>query len=71
MIAKITRTKSKRAKILLRHRARDLMELEEFRVDVCVRGQHIYEDIWYAMVGEVIVCKREPNCRMAKTTNSG
>ena len=53
MIAKIKRTK-----ILLRRRARDLME---FRVDVCVRGQHIYKDIWYAVVGEVLVCKREPN----------
>ena len=37
------------------------MELEEFRVDVCVRGQHIYKDIWYAVVGEVLVCEREPN----------
>ena len=61
MIAKIKRTKIKRTKILLRRRARDLMELEEFRVDVCVRGQHIYKDIWYALVGEVLVCKREPN----------
>ena len=26
--------------------------------DVC--GQHIYEDIWYAVVGEVLVCEREP-----------
>ena len=58
MIAKIKRTKIKRTKILLRRRARDLME---FRVDVCVRGQHIYKDIWYAVVGEVLVCKREPN----------
>ena len=38
-----------------------LMELEEFRIDVCVRGQHIYKDIWYAVVGEVLVCEREPN----------
>ena len=59
MIAKIKRTK-----ILLRRRARDLMELEEFRVDVCVRGQHIYKDIWYAVVGEVLVCKREPRIDM-------
>ena len=35
-------------------------ELEEFRVDVCVRGQHIYKDIWYAVVGKVLVCEREP-----------
>ena len=55
MIAKIKRTK-----ILLRRRARDLME---FRVDFFVRGQHIviYKDIWYEVVGEVLVCKREPN----------
>ena len=56
MIAKI-----KRMKILLRRQAHDLMELEESRVDVCVRGQHIYQDIWYAVAGEVLVCKREPN----------
>ena len=37
------------------------MELEEFRVDVCVHGQHIYKDIWYAVVGEVLVFEREPN----------
>ena len=37
------------------------LELEEFRVDVCVRGQHIDKDIWYAVVGEVLVCEREPN----------
>ena len=48
-------------KILLRCRACDVMELGEFRVDVCVCGQHIYKDIWYAVVGEVLVCEREPN----------
>ena len=40
------------------------MELEEFRVDVCVRGQRIYKDIWYAVVDEVLVCKREPRIDM-------
>ena len=30
------------------------MELEEIRVDV-------YKDIWYAVVGKVLVCEREPN----------
>ena len=37
------------------------MELEELRVDVCVCGQHIYKYIWYAVVGEVLVCEREAN----------
>ena len=60
MIEKIKCTKIKRTKILLQHQARDMMELEEFRVDVCVRGQHIYKDIWYAVVGKVLVCEREP-----------
>ena len=29
--------------------------------DVCVCGYHIYEDIWNAMVGKVLVCEKEPN----------
>ena len=37
------------------------MDLEEFRVDIFVRGYHIYEDIWNAMVSEVLVCEKEPN----------
>ena len=37
------------------------MELEEFRVVVCVHGQHIYKDIWYAVVRKVLVCERDPN----------
>ena len=47
--------------IILRCQVYDMMELEEFsRVDVCVCGQHI-KDILYAVVGEVLVCEREPN----------
>ena len=40
------------------------IELEEFRVDVLclwVRGYHIYKDIWYAVVCEVLVYERKPN----------
>ena len=46
--------------MLLQQQVHDVMELEEFRVDVCVRGYHIYKDIWYAVVGKVLVCEREP-----------
>ena len=53
--------KIKCTKIKLRHQVHDMMELEEFRIDVCVCGQHIYKDIWYAVVGEVLVCEREPD----------
>lgn len=26
----------------------------------CVRGYHVYQAVWDAAVGEVLVCKREP-----------
>ena len=26
----------------------------------CVRGYHVYQDIWSASVGEVLPCEREP-----------
>ena len=29
-------------------------------VKLCVRGYHIYHDIWEAAVGETLVCLREP-----------
>ena len=48
VIVKIKYTKIKHTKLLLQCQMRDVMELEEFRVDVCVRGYHMYKDIWYA-----------------------
>ena len=29
----------------------------------CVRGYHVYEDMWAAPIGEKLVCKREMNTR--------
>ena len=29
----------------------------------CVRGYHVYKDIWAAAIGEVLVCSREPTTR--------
>ena len=26
----------------------------------CVRGYHVYKDIWAATIGEVLVCSQEP-----------
>ena len=26
----------------------------------CVRGYHVYKEIWEAAVGEILVCEREP-----------
>ena len=32
----------------------------EFRKKLCVRGYHVYDEIWEAAVGEMLVCVREP-----------
>ena len=34
--------------------------MEEWEVDSCVRGYHVYESIWEAALGEQIGCTREP-----------
>ena len=33
--------------------------MEEFQRPCCIRGYHIYKDVWEAAVGEVLVCVRE------------
>ena len=30
-----------------------------YEVDSCVRGYHVYQDIWTPLVGEEVDCKRE------------
>ena len=32
----------------------------EKEVNFCVRGYHVYKDIWAAAIGEELVCGREP-----------
>ena len=32
----------------------------EFQITYCVRGYHVYRDIWNASIGETLVCEREP-----------
>ena len=27
----------------------------------CVRGYHIYQDVWDAAIGEILTCEREPS----------
>ena len=34
--------------------------MEEHGRDCCVRGYHVYQEIWEAAVSEVLVCEREP-----------
>ena len=34
--------------------------MEEFEVPCCIRGYHIYRDIWAAIIGEELGCIREP-----------
>lgn len=33
---------------------------EEFKVACCIRGYHVYNQIWTATMGEVLACEREP-----------
>ncbi len=33
--------------------------MESFRIESCVRGYHVYKDIWDASVGESLPCQRE------------
>ena len=32
----------------------------EMEIPSCVRGYHVYKDIWVAAVGELLMCSREP-----------
>ena len=34
--------------------------MEEYGRDWCIRGYHVYREIWEAATGEVLVCEREP-----------
>ena len=38
---------------------RDEKMAAEFRNKICMRGYHVYNDIWEADVGETLVCMRE------------
>ena len=31
-----------------------------FKANCCIRGYHIYKDVREAVVGEVLVCERQP-----------
>lgn len=37
------------------------LAMEERDMPCCVRGYHVYKDIWEAVIGEELVCDREPN----------
>ena len=34
--------------------------IEDYKRDLCVRGFHMYHDIWEVAIGEVLDCEREP-----------
>ena len=31
-----------------------------YEMESCVRGYHVYKDRWAAMIGEDLLCEREP-----------
>ena len=38
-------------------------ETDTFCMEATIRGYHVYRDIWEGAVGEVLLCKREPDNR--------
>ena len=36
------------------------MDVEEIEVCSCVRGYHVYQALWIPLIGEELVCVREP-----------
>ena len=36
-----------------------LIKMERFAFESCVRGYHVYKDIWEASAGEELPCQRE------------
>ena len=50
-------------------------ETDTFCMEATIRGYHVYRDIWEAAVGEVLLCKREPDNRKDRyavaTTRAG
>ena len=32
--------------------------MEEFQKESCVRGYHLYKDVWNAVLGEELLCRR-------------
>ena len=36
-----------------------LKNMETFQMESCVRGYHVYKDLWEAVVGERLECQRE------------
>ena len=40
--------------------------MEKFSIESCVRGYHIYSDIWEASVGEQLPCEREAGKRLKR-----
>ena len=37
----------------------ELVKMEMFRLECCVRGYHVYKDNWEAAVGEELYCRCE------------
>ncbi len=35
--------------------------MEELERPCCIRGYHVYKNVWAASIGEVLMCEREPH----------
>ena len=40
---------------------RESWRMEEFERACCIRGYHVYKEVWEAALGEELACEREPH----------
>ena len=40
-----------------------ISEMYRFEVQSCIRGYHVYQNVWTLSVGQVLGCEREPQNR--------
>ena len=37
-----------------------VIEMAAYEVEFCIHGYHVYKDWWGALIGEGVLCEREP-----------
>ena len=45
--------------------------MEELRRESCICGHHVYKSRWNPVLGEVLLCEREPNNKMDRYSVAG
>ena len=45
----------------IEYRASTRVNMDAIEKECCVRGYHVYKNIWDASIGEELACQREPS----------